>query len=184
METGPPSEPYQSPYASAQTTALSPVPEGEAARPTGLTVLAVMNFIFGAGAIMSAISSVLMLPFMGKDGSLSKMIEDTKNVEGAPEWAVKMLDFSSEILTTEAMIVGAVLSLITGPLLLISGVGYLRQEKVKGWRVGNIYAVVGLVGVILGYIFWNLGMLNLLEFIYPVFTLVLLNSVFKNDFVR
>lgn len=182
METGPQSEePYQPPSSSAQTTSLSEVPEGEVARPTGLTVLAVMNFIFGASAVMSGLSSLLMLPFWD---SFNKVIDGAQNQQDAPEFAKRILDFTSGVLTKEAMIVGGILSLITGPLLLISGVGYLRQQKVKGRRIGNIYAFIALAGVILGYIFWNLGMLNLVELIYPVFTLVLLNSVFKNDFVN
>ena len=181
METGPQPEPYKPPSSSTQSMALSEVAETEASRPTGLTVLAVMNFIFGASAVMSGISSLLMLPFWD---SFNGVVEGAMNQEGAPEFSKKILAFTSAALTKEAVIVGGILSLITGPLLLISGAGYLRQQKIKGRRIGNIYAIIALIGVGFGYIFWNLGMLNLVELIYPAFTLVLLNSVFKNDFVN
>jgi len=167
--------PYQAPKA------LSEVPEQQASRPTGLTVLAIMNFIFGISAILSGISSFLMLPFKG---SIDKVVDTAKNQSEAPAWAAKTLEFTSGVLTTEAIIIGGILSLVTGPLLLVSGSGYLRQQKGRGRGIGNIYAMIALFGVGLGYIFWNLGMLNLIELIYPVFTLVLINTVFKEDFVN
>jgi len=87
--------------------------------------------------------------------------------------------------------VSTVSYLLCSALLLFSGIGYLRQMKVLGRYVGTIYAVVALVSLVAehltdvqilgGHRSHGLGIKTMIQGIYPVLTLILLNTVFKDD---
>ena len=82
------------------------------------------------------------------------------------------------------------LSVTSNVLLLISGIGYLKQKKVMGWLVGNAYAILSIVSsIVTGMMFaselgggFNIG--TIIGLIYPVITLILLNTTFKDDLVN
>jgi len=81
-----------------------------------------------------------------------------------------------------------VLSIVSAILLLVAGIGYLKQKKIMGRMIGNIYAVISIISSIISGILindpeigggFNLGFI--LNLIYPALTLILLNSTFKDD---
>ncbi len=134
---------------------------GPGHRPGGLTALAVLNFIFGGLGLLSILGWVLML---GLFGEVAK-----KAMEQIPEAGIIYL-----------MIL---LSLVETGLLLASGAGYLGQKKFLGKILGSVYGIVGLVEVGLRIaLAKDFGFMAIFGLIYPVLTLVLLNTVFKDDF--
>ena len=76
------------------------------------------------------------------------------------------------------------LSLLSSVLLLLAGIGYLKQKKFLGRTIGNTYAVISIVSsVVSGIMFaselgggFNIG--TIIGLIYPVLTLILLNTTF------
>jgi len=80
-----------------------------------------------------------------------------------------------------------VLTIVSAVLLLLSGIGYIKQKKFMGWGLGNIYAVISIVSsVVSGYLFppemgggFQIG--TIIGLIYPVLTIILLNTTFKDD---
>ena len=80
-------------------------------------------------------------------------------------------------------------SIVRAVLLTVSGFGYHRLKRFLGRRLGNIGAVVGLIYVVAAiYLPPVLGggfsMAFIIGLVYPLFTLLLLNTIFKEDFVN
>ena len=129
-------------------------------RPGGLTALAVINFVLGGFGSLGIIVSVLFYSF-------SDELFDAAT--------------GAELSSAEVMI-QFILSLVTAVLLIASGVGYLGQRKMLGFILGNLYGVVGLASSVIGIMLYEFETINLLGFIYPIMTLLLLQIVFKDDF--
>jgi hypothetical protein len=148
----------------------------EGKRPGGLTALAVINFIifgFGLIGLLSIVATYAdLIP-------TDHMTEEQK----APIEVIQNMS-----LPLFVMILA--LSLISNVLLLLSGVGYLKQKKFLGRTMGNAYAVITIVSsIISGIMFpsemgggFNIG--TIIGLIYPLLTLVLLNTTFKEDFIN
>lgn len=134
-------------------------------RPGGLTALAVLNFVFGG---IGAISTLLAF------GALSLIREGIKAAESSG------LKYEGQSLT-----IAYVLVLLTGVgalLLIVSGVGYLKQARFSGRTLGTLYALVSLGGSAVGVMTGGgIGLFTLLFAIYPLLTLILVNTSFKND---
>ena len=66
-------------------------------------------------------------------------------------------------------------------LLISSGVGYLKQRKFLGRSLGNAYAVCSLAGtaINLAVIHGGFGIGTIIGLIWPVLTLILVNTTFK-----
>ncbi len=147
----------------------------EEKRPGGLTALAVINFIFSGWSIIGLLGLAAVFAFFGKiptdqmDANQKAQIEALQNM-GLP---VFIFIFA--------------LTIISSVLLLLSGIGYLKQKKFLGRTIGNTYAVVTIISsVITGIMFapelgggFNIG--TIIGLIYPVLTLILLNTTFKED---
>ncbi len=147
----------------------------EEKRPGGLTALAVINFIFSGWSIFGLLGLVALFAFIGKiptdqmDANQKAQIETFQNM-GLP---VFIFIFA--------------LTIISSVLLLLSGIGYLKQKKFLGRTIGNTYAVVTIISsVITGIMFapelgggFNIG--TIIGLIYPVLTLILLNTTFRED---
>jgi hypothetical protein len=131
-------------------------------RPTGLTVLAVLNFVFGGLGLLGLLALVALL------GAFREAIQQATK-EQLP---------SSGILYFLIL-----LSLIQVGLLIASGVGYLGQKRFLGKGLGNAYAILALVGAVISIAtVGKFDFSTIIGLIYPVLTLVLLNVVFKDDF--
>jgi hypothetical protein len=81
-------------------------------------------------------------------------------------------------------------ALVCGGLLIASGVGYLKLKKFLGRTLGNSFAVIRIAyGIAVALylpveIGGGFGIGAIIGFVYPVLTLLLLNTVFKEDFVN
>ncbi len=147
-------------------------------RPGGLTALAVFNFIFAGFGIIGFIGFAAMLGFMD-------MIPTD---EMAPEQKAQFEAFQE--MGTLFFVAILALMLVSIVLEIISGIGYLKQKRVMGWVVGNVYAIFSVVsGVVSGLLMkpelgggFNLS--AILGLVYPVLTLILLNMTFKEDFTN
>ena len=143
------------------TQAPPPLPDRQpaprpASPPGGLIALAILNFIFGALALILALVFIATI--------ILKVLPHGANV---PADVLLLL----------------VISVLLGALLIVSGIGYLKRSHRMGRVVGNVYSVISVILILgsiamgdmpaFGIIFWP---------IYPVVTLVLLNGRFRKVF--
>ena len=137
-------------------------------RPSGLTALAVFNFIFGG---LGAITSLIGLATVGL--MRTTMAEQSK-ITGEP-------------VPAEGLLYGTILiSMVTAGLLIASGVGYIGLRRFAGRILGNAYAVAALAGITLELALMPVAFTisGLIGFVYPLITLFLLNVIFRKDFTR
>ena len=71
-------------------------------------------------------------------------------------------------------------------LMITSGVGYLGQKRFLGRTLGNTYAILSILNNVLSLatLHQGFGIGTLIGLIYPVLTLILLNTTFKDDLVN
>lgn len=146
-------------------------------RPGGLTALAVVNFLLGIMGILGALTMVAMLRYA-----------DVVVEHASEEDRLIMEAFQS--LGTGTFVLIVAINAATGVLLVLSGIGYLGLRRFLGRTIGNAYAVTGIAGGLLtGLVLptalgggFHLG--SVLNLVYPTLTLIVLNTVFKEDFVR
>ena len=132
-------------------------------RPGGLTALAVLNFVFGGFGVLAVLAAAAVLGVANDvtDGAVAAEM-------GA---SVGMFQF--------------ILMALSAALLIVSGVGYIGQKRVLGRMMGNFYGATSLLNN-------GLSLANGAEFsfftivglVYPVLTLILLNTTFKDDLVN
>jgi len=147
----------------------------EGKRPGGLTAMAVLNFIFSGLNILSLLGMAVMFTFL-KMIPTDEMDANTRTqIEAMQDMGLPMLLFILALTAAAAV------------LLLLSGIGYIKQKKVMGRTLGNIYAMLAIIsGVVTGFLFdpelgggFNIG--AMVGLIYPILTLFLLNMTFKDD---
>jgi hypothetical protein len=147
----------------------------EGKRPGGLTALAIVNFILAG---LSALSLFGMVALFGLTDKMPT--EQMTEAQKAQLEAVQNMGMPTLVLIL-------LLTLLSAVLLLLSGIGYLKQKKVLGRVVGNVYAIFSILGsIVSGLLFkpelgggFNFG--TIIGLIYPVLTLVLINTTFKDD---
>jgi len=144
-------------------------------RPSGLTALAVIQFIFCPLEGIGCIGLIAMRLIAGQTQA---------EAHPHPESAI----FASiPWLNIIALVIFGMLSAL---LLLLSGIGFLKRKRLLGRWVGNVYAVVAI-----GYAASSLVLLPkeltggvtldlIRSFFYPLFLALLLNFVFRKDLVR
>ena len=145
-------------------------------RPGGLTALAVLNFVFTGLGLISLLALVAMLKFA--DQAMAGASEKDRAVITA---------FGEMGMGLWALIVGS--GLLTSAMLLIAGIGYLKMRR-WGWIAGNLYAVLAIVTAILTGLLMpptiggGFNLMSIVGLIYPVLTMILLNTTFKAEFGR
>ncbi len=147
----------------------------EGKRPGGLTALAIINFILAGLGLLSVFGMVAFF------GLIDKVPTEQMNE------AQKVQIQAVQNMGAPTLVLIIVLNLLSGVLLLSSGIGYMKQKKVLGRVVGNVYALASIVGsLVSGLLFatelgggFNFG--TIIGLIYPVLTLVLINTTFKDD---
>lgn len=147
----------------------------EEKRPGGLTALAVINFVFSGLRFLSLLGLAAFFAFIGVIPTEELQEPQRSQFEAFQEMGVSVF------------VIIFVLTLISSVLLLLSGIGYLKQKKFLGWTIGNIYAIIAIVSsVVSGMMFpselgggFNFG--SIIGLIYPVLTLILLNTTFRDD---
>lgn len=135
-------------------------------RPGGLTALAVLNFVFGGlGALgLLLLFGMLSAAETASGGQVSTEI--AKHPGAGLVWVTILLTLASVA------------------LMITSGVGYLGQKRFLGRTLGNAYAVVSLIGTAIGISVSGFGIGTIIGLVYPVLTLMLINTTFKDDLVN
>jgi hypothetical protein len=151
----------------------------EGKRPGGLTALAVINFVFSGFGILGVLGMGTMITLLSVNQSSGSMSKASQDIHKALEAAGLGVNF---------LIILAAFGALSSILLLISGIGYLKQKKMLGRMLGNLTAILTIIirvltiallpaktggGFSLGFLF---------NIIYPLLTLILLNTTFKDDF--
>lgn len=139
-------------------------------RPGGLTALAVLNFVFGG------IGAIWTLLLFGGLTLIKKGIEAAEQSGGSVKWEGQSLTGAYIYILLSA--VGAI-------LLITSGVGYLKQKKFTGRTLGTVYALVSLGGSAIGVVTGGgIGFFTIILSVYPILTLIMVNTTFKDDLVN
>ena len=147
----------------------------EEKRPGGLTALAVINFVFSGWGLLSLLGLAVFFAFIGVIPTDQMQEPQRTQFEAFKDMGVHVF------------IIIFVLSLISSVLLLLSGIGYLKQKKFLGRTIGNIYAVLAIISsVFSGMLFpselgGGFNIMSIVGLIYPVLTLILLNTTFRDD---
>jgi hypothetical protein len=144
-------------------------------RPGGLTALAVINFVFAGWGMIGLLflagffAIIGMIPTDQMDDTQRMQIEAFQNM-GLP-----------------IFIFIFILSLVSNVLLLLSGIGYLKQKKVMGWGLGNAYGIISIISSVASAFLFpreiggGFNIMAIVGLIYPALTLILLNTTFKDD---
>jgi sterol desaturase/sphingolipid hydroxylase (fatty acid hydroxylase superfamily) len=147
----------------------------EGKRPGGLTALAVINFILVGLGVISLLTTAAVFSLADRIPTEEMTETQRAQFETFQNMGTPMLIF----------IIG--LNLLSAILLLLSGIGYLQQKKILGRMVGNIYAVTTIIASLVSGLWFaaelgggfNIG--TIISLIYPIVTLVLINTTFKDD---
>ncbi len=146
----------------------------EGKRPGGLTALAVLNFVLSGWYLLSVMGMVTMIALFGK---LAENMDEQSRTQ-----------FEAIQAMGKPILIGLlVLMAVSSILLLISGIGYIKQKKFMGRTLGNAYAILAVISGVAGALIMNPeagGGFNIgaiIGFIYPVLTLIMLNTTFKDD---
>lgn len=136
-----------------------------AQRPAGLTVLAVLNFVFaGLGLIAYVLVGGLFAIFSGAAAQIG--------VQGIA---------GSIILVWILLLVNIVYCVF----LIISGVGFLKQSKKKGQKMAFICGILGIISTIISVIMTSaFGGMNVVGIVYPLLLIILPMTVLKDGFVN
>jgi hypothetical protein len=141
----------------------------EGKRPGGLTALAVLNFVFGGFAAIGT-----LLGF----GGLALIQKAAKEVEAHGGTVTKGPSYGLAVVALGLLAVSAF-------LLITSGVGYLKQKRVMGRTLGTVYALLSLASTVLNIVNGDgIGIGTIIFSVYPVLTLIMVNTTFKDDLVN
>lgn len=147
----------------------------EGKRPGGLTALAVLNFIFSGLGLLGVLAMVAFFALIGEI--------PTEKMDEASRMQIEAL----QKMGTPVLVVGFLLNVVSCILLLVSGIGYLKQKRFMGRILGSTYGIISIAGsVVSGLLFdrelgggFNIG--TIIGLVYPVLTVILLNTTFKDD---
>jgi len=137
-------------------------------RPGGLTALAIFNFVFGGLGVLGGVLNLALGEVNLKNLEQAARLFGDSPPSAGLYYAVHGLDT------------------LRAGLLIMAGVGYLGVRKTLGRKVGNVYAVIALIGIFLeaSMLPHMFSIMSLSSFVYPLITLFLLNVIFRKDFVR
>jgi hypothetical protein len=147
-------------------------------RPGGLTALAVINFIFAALSFFGLIGFATM-------SLVTSKIPMDQMPEAQKAQFVALQNMGHPMF---AILVGV--TFVSLLLLLLSGIGYLKQKKVLGRTLGTIYAALAILHVIISPMIFpkelggSFNIMSIIGLIYPALTLILINTTFKDDLVN
>jgi hypothetical protein len=143
----------------------------EGKRPGGLTALAVLNFVFGGLGALGLLGLIALIAVT------KKAIEAAESLGGAAKYeGPSMMSIYIIIL----------LGIVSTILMIMSGVGYLKQKRFLGRTLGNGYAVTSIASTVVSVFMakQGFGVFAIIGLIYPVLTLILINGTFKDDLVN
>jgi hypothetical protein len=136
--------------------------EEQGRRPGGLTALAVLNVVFGGlGA----------LTILGLVAILGAADQETKD------------EIAKEIPNQGLLWITILLGVVNVALMITAGVGYLGMKR-WGRTLGNVYGILALIGTSLGVVVAGFDIGTVIGLVYPILTLALINTTFKDDLVH
>jgi len=149
----------------------------ERKRPGVLTALAVINFILAFLYIVMNGLAVLSFAFI-----------DNIPLGNLGEAQVAKIEAMTQ-LSRGGLFFMFGPSVIAAILLLLAGIGYLKQKKVLGWVMGNAYAVVMILSTILSPFILPPALKGgtvsvIIALAYPIITLILINFVYRKNLVN
>lgn len=146
-------------------------------RPGGLTALAVINFILAALSLLGIFG-----PFITRILISNIPMDSMTDAQVAQLTAIQnMSGLTLAVITC--------VSAVRFLLLLLSGIGYLKQKKVMGRVLGSCYGALGIIYVFSSTTIFSqvlgggFGVMSVISLIYPVLTLILLNFIYKDDLI-
>lgn len=150
-------------------------------RPGGLTALAIVNFIFGGLSALGVLGYVALM-FLARNPQMAGNPAATAQQQAQIDALMNMGQGMFLVLT--------IFSAVSGALLIVSGIGYLKQKRFLGRTLGNVTALLSIaVSIATATMMapqvgggFNLG--TVIGLIYPLLTLFFLNVTFKEDFVN
>ena len=142
-------------------------------RPRGLTFFAIINFIIAAITIVVACSLILGVAFVDRIP-----VENLTETQRVGIDALKNMPASSIIFSITRAAMG-------GILLILAGIGYLKQKKGLGYLVGNIYVAAMIIFTVISpFMLKTVSqsvMSYVLDLIYPVITLIVINFIYRKN---
>ena len=144
----------------------------EGTRPGGLTALAVLNFVFGGLGVIGALLAVVGFALVNlvSEGEVAGWLREAME-EGGVEAILVVL--------------WLVLRLISYILLIVAGIGYLQQKRVLGRIMGSLYGILALINMgLMVAVGKEFGFSSIVDLVYPVLTLIMVNITFKEDLVN
>ena len=168
-------------------------------RPGGLTAMAVVNFVFMGLSLMGVLADLFLVSMGDSMIEAEEQAKEAREAEGEPDTGgppprkkarqeqmqranMARIRLMQENATSVYVQVG--LTLIYAVLLLISGLGYIGQRRVMGKILGTITALLGIGSVGFALTYMPLEFEQVVNLVYPVLSVVLLNTVFRHDFVN
>jgi hypothetical protein len=138
--------------------------DGTGRRPGGLTALTILNFVFGAFGLIG----VATLAYAMTDPEFRETFDKSLREPATDQWLAIMIA------------AGAIEAL----LLLLSAIGFLGQRLVLGRIVGSVYGIWGLAENAYMVSVAGFDITTMIGIVYPLLTLVLVNTTFRDDLVR
>ena len=142
----------------------------EGRRPGGLTALAVLNFVFAGLGLIASLGMLTLLGAADNAGALDKAMTEAGTT--APGKG--------------AIYASLLVGLAASAVMLVAGVGYIKQKRFLGRTMGNVYVALSLASTVMGIVLLKsgFGLFSIIGLVYPVLTLILINSTFKDDLVQ
>lgn len=134
----------------------------EGRRPGGLTALAVLNFVFAGLGLLVLLGLFALVAAVDKGAS------------------------ANGVHVSAGVIYGLILlGIVRMCIMIAAGVGYLGMKK-WGRTAGNLYGILALIDTAVGIalVKSGFGIGTIIGLVYPVLTLILINSTFKDDLVN
>ncbi len=143
----------------------------EGMRPGGLTALAILNFVIGGLGVIASLLLVVGFALVNllSEGEAVNWLTERIN-EGGGKAILAFL--------------AVVLQLTSYVLLIVAGIGYLKQKRLLGRIMGSAYGIIMLIsiGLMLG-LGKEFEFSSIQDLVYPVLTLIMVNFTFKEDLV-
>jgi len=136
-------------------------------RPGGLTAIAVLNFVFGGFSVFLTLGYMIVSVFGSKGGVVHTHDGDY-------------------VISLPVLYLNLVLQAVSTILLIMSGVGYIQMKKFMGRWLGCTYAILSLLGTVvdIALAHGGIGIGTIILSIWPILTLILVNTTFKDDLVN
>ncbi|MEJ7603856.1 MAG: hypothetical protein WKG01_38605 [Kofleriaceae bacterium] len=135
-----------------------------------MTALAVLNFVFAGLGLIGSLGMLTLLGAADRGGEFDRSLAQAGST--AP----------SKGAIYAVLLVG----LAASAIMLVAGVGYIKQKRFLGRTMGNVYVVLSLASTVMGIVLLHsgFGLFSIIGLVYPVLTAILINGTFKDDLVQ